>query len=307
MTATSELFDAIDSLPDARAKARYDGLVGLNEVKERLTKEAEILLDPARLERWSQEHHGQVIKATRAFADRIPLFVFAGDVGTGKTELAETFGDPVARDAGIDLLLMRLSLSARGSGAVGEMTRLISAAFDYVEKEIAVPTEHSSPTTAAILLIDEADALAQSRELAQMHHEDRAGVNALIRRIDRVSSQGRPVITVLCTNRGDALDPAIRRRAADIFQFTRPNDEQREFILRRALDDTGVTDEEFRKLVEITGPSNGRDYGYTYSDLTTRLIPAAVVAAFASSPITYESVAALAAAPPTAPFRGDGT
>jgi hypothetical protein len=29
--------------------------------------------------------------------------------------------------------------------------------------------------------VDEGDALAQSRDLAQMHHEDRAGVNALIR------------------------------------------------------------------------------------------------------------------------------
>ena len=33
---------------------------------------------------------------------------------------------------------------------------------------------------AVILLVDEADALAQSREAAQMHHEDRAGVNAFL-------------------------------------------------------------------------------------------------------------------------------
>jgi hypothetical protein len=128
---TSDLFDAVDTLPDTGAQRRYEALVGLDETKQRLTKEAQILLDPTLLERWSRaQHGGAVIAATQAFAERIPLFVFAGDVGTGKTELVEAFGDPVARAANIEVLLMRLSLSARGSGAVGEMTKLISAAFD---------------------------------------------------------------------------------------------------------------------------------------------------------------------------------
>jgi hypothetical protein len=39
----------------------------------------------------------------------------------------------------IEIFLMRLSLRARGAGSVGEMTQLISSAFDYVQKEIPVP------------------------------------------------------------------------------------------------------------------------------------------------------------------------
>jgi AAA+ superfamily predicted ATPase len=298
----SDLFDAIDSLPDERARARYEALVGLDDIKARLTKEAQILLNPALLKQWSEKHHGgKVIAATHAFDDRIPLFVFAGDVGTGKTALAETFGDPLARAAKLDVLLMRLSLSARGSGAVGEMTKLISAAFDYVEKEISPAVKGRAPTTAAVLLIDEADALAQSREFSQMHHEDRAGVNALIRRIDRVSAQGRPVITVLCTNRFDALDPAITRRA-EMFRFNRPNDEQRKFVLERAFGDVGLSEEEIEKLVALTGPRNGRAYGFTFSDLTTRLVPSVVLDAFPDEPISFKRIAALAEQPPTAPF-----
>lgn len=82
-------------------------------------------------------------------------------------------------------------------------------------------------TRGVILLVDEADALAQSRELAQMHHEDRAGVNALIRGIDGLRDDRLPVLTILCTNRPEALDPAIIRRAAALLPFARPNDDQR--------------------------------------------------------------------------------
>ena len=66
---------------------------------------------------------------------RPPLVVLAGDVGSGKTELAETIGDAVARQEKIDITLFPLSLSTRGQGRVGEMTQLLSAAFDYTVAE----------------------------------------------------------------------------------------------------------------------------------------------------------------------------
>ena len=50
---------------------------------------------------------------------RPPLIVLAGDVGSGKSELAETIGDDVARREGIDVTLYPMSLSARGQGRVG--------------------------------------------------------------------------------------------------------------------------------------------------------------------------------------------
>src|SRR5262249_10260506 len=144
-----------------------------------------LLLDPESLTAWSTKHHKQRLKLIQLFQDRPPLFVFAGDVGTGKTALAETFGDPVARESGLSITLYSLSLNARGSGAVGEMTNLLAAAFAEVRQAARKGIGRGEKrTSGVILLIDEADALAQSRELAQMHHEDRAGVNALIRGID---------------------------------------------------------------------------------------------------------------------------
>jgi AAA+ superfamily predicted ATPase len=244
-----------------------------------------------------------VLPVVEAFRERIPLFVFAGDVGTGKTALAETFGHPLANAERIGVTLMRLSLNARGTGRVGEMTALISRAFQVVEERVSGQRGAKSPTSAVILLIDEADALAQSREMAQMHHEDRAGVNALIRGIDRVSTERLPVITVMCTNRGSAIDPAVRRRAAAIFKFERPNDKQRATILERAFEGAGMSDADLRKLLELTGPGDGRSYGYTYSDLTTRLVPAVVLDAFPDEPLQADRIAALVREnPPTAPF-----
>ena len=176
------LFDEIVGFPNVTYQRRYQTLVGLDPVKERLEKEAEALLRPDLLEKWSKDHHGARIPALDLLFRRPPLFIFAGDVGTGKTELAMTFGDRLARSAHLAVELFPLSLRARGSGAVGEMTRLISEAFRHLRSNgPKAPASPKKPTRGVILLIDEADALAQSRELVQMHHEDRAGVNALAR------------------------------------------------------------------------------------------------------------------------------
>src|ERR1700693_149592 len=127
------IFEEVREYPDPTAARRFASLVGLDEMKDRLLKEARLLLDPDSLTAWSSKHHRQKTKIVDLFRDRPPLFIFAGDVGTGKTILAETFGDAIARDADISVTLYALSLNARGTGAVGEMTSLISAAFSEVK------------------------------------------------------------------------------------------------------------------------------------------------------------------------------
>ena len=302
------LFDEVLNLPDPDARRRFADLVGLDAAKEQLIKEARLLLHPQLLTDWSKKHHGKELPVLSHFRNRPPLFVFEGDVGTGKTTLAETFGDVVAREEGISVTLYRLSLNARGSGAVGEMTRLLSAAFKEMRKVARNGASGKGAlASAVILLIDEADALAQSRELAQMHHEDRAGVNALIRGVDQLANDELPVLVVMCTNRLDALDPAVKRRAAEIFIFDRPNDDQRLAVLRRALDGVGFSDEQIRKLVRLTGPDASPSYGYTYSDLARRLLPAIVLDAFPDRPIEFDRALQLATdTKPTPPF-GLGT
>ncbi len=298
MTVTNDLFEEDLDLPDPIAGQRYAALVGLDHIKSRLAKEAELILRPKLLEDWSVRAHGAVLPALRWVTARPPLIIFAGDVGTGKTTLAETFADAIARRHHIDVRVKRLSLRARGSGAVGEMTRLIGTAFDLVLREARA----AGPRQPIVLVIDEADALAQSREAAQMHHEDRAGVNALIRGISQVAVEQLGILVIMCTNRADALDPAIRRRAAAEFDFARPNEAQRAAVLTAIFEGIDLNPAQLAELVDLTGP-NGQGYGHTYSDLVDRILAATCLAAYPDQPITSSLIAEqIRANPPTRPF-----
>ena len=299
-----DLFGRVLEYPDPDAKKRLEGLVGIDSIKSSVIRETKTLLDPSVLERWSHEHYKKVLPIIEEVMDRTPLVVFAGDVGTGKTELAESFPDAVARDLGISLTMYPLSLSARGRGAVGEMTTLLSAAFAKVaEAAKGARDSKNKVRSGVLLLVDEADALAQSRDLGQMHHEDRAGVNALIRGIDTLRRQQLPVLTLMCTNREVALDPAVLRRAAAIFRFARPNDDQRRQLLERGLERTGIEGEDLDELVRLTGARDGRAYGCTFSDLRQRFLVEAVLDTLDRGPLRGEHLVALAAEfVPTPPF-----
>lgn len=297
---TGELFDEELELPDRRAKERYEGLVGVDKIKLSIEKNAALLLDPSALPSWSEKQYGQVLSVVGWFARRTPLFIFAGDVGTGKTTLAETFAQQVAEARKLDsVTVLRLSLRTRGSGQVGEMTRLLGDAFDEVVRR-ARATKGRAPM---VLVIDEADSVAQSRELAQMHHEDRAGVNALIRGVDAVAEEGLPVLIVMCTNRLDALDPAVRRRAAVEYTFARPDHDQRRVMFATALNGAGFSDADLDRLANLSG-DQGIGYGHTYSDLANRVLPEAVLAAFPDRKLTVDLVEqAIRLNPPTPPFK----
>lgn len=307
MSISSDLFETVLTFPDSEMQTRYAALCGLDDVKAHLAKEAETLLRPDLLEKWCQAKHQVHLPAIDLLRRRPPLIIFAGDVGTGKTELATTFADPLAREMNLEVELFNLSLRARGTGAVGEMTKLISDAFVQLRTACPkYPPTGKKPSGAAVLLIDEADALAQSREMAQMHHEDRAGVNALIRGIDDLANAKLPVLVIMCTNRLSALDPAVRRRAAAVFEFKRPSLLLRKKLLTEQLAGAGLAASAISELAEMLGETKAHDYGFTFSDITQRLIPAIVLAAYPHDKITSELALKVAATiRPTPPFKSE--
>jgi AAA+ superfamily predicted ATPase len=306
---TSELFGYVQEFPDPDSGARFDALVGLDDVKVRLVNEAAVLLQPEVLDEWATTHHRGPLNAVRAVRDRVALIVLAGDVGTGKTELAETVGHPISQLLGVDVTVYPLSLNARGTGLVGQMTTLITGALNEIRDMAAkARTSQGRLNRAIILVVDEADSVAQSRELAQMHHEDRAGVNALIQGIDGFRKDRLPILTIMCTNRPEAIDPAVARRAAHIFRFERPGAEECRDVLMAAFDGIGVSNDDIESVARLLGPTESRTFGVTYSDLRQRYVPDAVLDAYGrNSPIDGSRLVELAASfVPTRPF-GDGS
>jgi len=303
--SASNLFAGAEQFPNPKADKRLAGLVGHDERIAELVTNAVTLLDQRGIEEWSKKTHGKVLPAVTALLDRAPIFVFAGDVGVGKTEVAEVLGQAIATHTNLGVTLYPLSLTARGRGAVGEMTTLLTSAFELLRKDFGgVRDNTGTAASMGILLIDEADAIAQSRELSDMHHEDRVGVNALLRGVDSLRGDRLPILTILCTNRVDSLDPAVLRRAAAIYVFKRPSEEQRLALLTKLLEGTDITDEEMKAIVAATGETGQRPYGYTYSDLRQRLVPElASIAYRRNQPINFALVEeVLARTPATRPF-----
>lgn len=300
-----DLFDRRLAFPDMSAANRLARLVGIDEAKSRLTKLLAVLVNPDGPKAWAKKHHGGAPLALDYLERRPPLVILAGDVGTGKTELAETVGDAVARQEKIDVTLFPMSLATRGSGKVGEMTSLLSAAFEAtLEAAGKLRRAGGKASGGVILIVDEADALTQSREASQMHHEDRAGVNAFIRGVDRLAESRLPAAVILCSNRLSSIDPAVQRRAADIFEFTRPNDEQRRAVLEVPLGELGFTPAQIDKIVAATGANGKDDVGFTFSDLTQRLLPTLVLDAYPERPVTFDrATELLAKIKPTPRFR----
>jgi SpoVK/Ycf46/Vps4 family AAA+-type ATPase len=278
MDGSSALFELELPLPDSRLGAQANRLIGFGPRYERMRQDLRLLVDQNGLEQWSKKLYGTCVGLLDALLDRYPLAVFHGDVGTGKTATAEAAANALAKDLGKDAMLFKLSTCVRGSGNVGEMSTLINRAFDIVTKE-------AGKSKLSFLIIDEADSLAASRAGNQSHHEDKVAVNTLIQRIDDIRRFSGRVLVILCTNRYEALDPAVLRRAAHHEEFRRPDDAERLQILELDCDGLGLPAAVLGEVVKLTGPQGSYKLGYTFSDIRTRLLPEALARAYPSRKI----------------------
>lgn len=289
-----ELFEAEIILPDAGLAERGGRLIGFEERFSRLGRAMAILLDPDSLAAWTTRFHGKDLPLLRAMADRYPLIVLHGDVGTGKTAFAEAAADRLCRITHREGMLLKLSTRVRGVGQVGQMSHLINQAFAAVEAE-------AGRKRAAVLLIDEADSLASSREQIHSHHEDKVAVNTLIQKIDGVRRLGGRLLVILCTNRLTALDPALLRRAALDERFDRPDEAERAGLLLADTAGLGISPQALEQTVSLTGPEANDGLGFTFSDLRTRLLPEAILRAYPDRPLAdgdlLEAARAMAPSP----------
>lgn len=288
MANAQSIFDYEKPLPDEALAARAKGLLGFDDRYRRVHDQLQLLLRADELPSWSKKHHGgATIPICAKILEQYPLVIFHGDVGTGKTTMAECIANRLVTEARAeDSVLFKLSNRVRGTGKVGEMGTLLVEAFRQL-------TQSVGKTRRAILIIDEGDSLAATRSQAHSHHEDKVGVNTLIQSIDSLRSFGGRVLTILCTNRLSVVDAAVQRRAAMIEEFSRPSGDERRSLLKQDLQGVKLTDSELATLVELTGPRVDEPT-WTYSDITTRLYPAALAKAFPGRALTFADLKAAA-------------
>jgi AAA+ superfamily predicted ATPase len=279
MTDLINLFELELGLPDPGLTAISKRLVGFDARYEKLRTGLQLLLDRDGLAAWSKKEYGRHLPLLDALSDRYPLVIFHGDVGIGKTAMAETIANALAAHLRRDATLFKLSTRVRGGGNVGEMSLLINRAFEVVIKE-------AGKAKLSFLIVDEADSLAASRSNNQSHHEDKVAVNTLIQKIDDVRRLGGRVLVFLCTNRYASLDPAIVRRAGHVEEFKRPDEHEREELFRLDCEGLGISSETLKELVKLTGSDGASGLGFTFSDIRTRLIPGAVGMAFPNRKIS---------------------
>jgi len=253
--------------PDAAAAKAYDGLIGIDAQKAALADHLLSVLDPDRVARWEKKHHRRGLPLARRLEGRPPLAILAGEVGCGKTALATSVATTIARLLDGRIVTLETPSDIRGGGLVGELSARVTAAFDEARRVVG---EHGR----GILVIDEGDDLGASRAQMQAHHEDRAGLNVLIKQIDGLARDRIRLAVILVTNRLAALDPALVRRA-HVLRFGRPDAEARRALFEKLLEDHDCKPSQIDELVR----ASERRPPFTYSDLVHRGLQQALLSA----------------------------
>jgi AAA+ superfamily predicted ATPase len=292
------IFDSEMPLPDDALARREKTLLGFDARYARVHDQLRLLLNVGQLAAWNKQHHGGKLALCDLVAEQYPLVIFHGDVGTGKTAMAECMANRLVAEAkSEDSILFKLSNRVRGSGMVGEMGTLIAEAFRKV-------VQSAGKHRRAILIIDEGDSLAAARTQQHSHHEDKVAVNTLIQCVDDLRQYGGRIVAFLCTNRLAALDAALLRRAAIIEEFRRPSDEERRQLFAMDLAALSLSPAQLGQLVTATGARGGQS-AWTYSDIRTRLYPAALAKAYPKDALRFEHIHAVASTLKASPVMED--
>lgn len=211
----------VKSIPDPSLTRKR--LVGLDSIRD------EVLLTLScrygnYLENWSLTH-GTTLPTILCdnLEQKVPLFLFSGDPGVGKSVLAQVIANTYCTEADLDGYVVMVGTEVRGNGLVGDFSTRIREAFNALK---ALPS-----TGLRCLILDEADTLAMRRSEQQAHQEDRAATNTLLQCLDELESENN-VLVILTTNRLDAIDPALRRRCIEEFIFPRPDMDARAALIQ---------------------------------------------------------------------------
>lgn len=226
-------------------KVTFANVAGVDEAKQELSEVVDFLKNPQKY---------------RALGARTPKGVLlVGPSGTGKTLLARALAGeakvPFFSMAGSEFMEMLVGV---GASRVRDL-------FNTAKK-----------STAAIIFIDEIDAIGRMRSVGVMggHDEREQTLNQILVEMDGFT-QNENVVVVAATNRGDLLDPALLRPGR--------------FDRRVVLDLPDMTGREAILKIHINGKPMAKDVdwlkvakrtvGFSGADLENMLNEAAILAA----------------------------
>ncbi|HLP56581.1 MAG TPA: ATP-binding protein [Fluviicola sp.] len=247
--------------PNKAAELAFDELIAIDGQKEILLNSLELFFHKEKIERWRQHHHSSGLNFLSHLNNGTSLIILSGDVGCGKTALAHSIGTPLGKRIDKRITVFETPSNIRGAGRVGEISNRITDAFEQVKSKL------TSDQT-GILIIDEADDLATDRDQNQAHHEDRAGLNVLLKQIDLIARENVALAVILITNRLKVLDPAIIRRATQIIEFGRPDEAARKLVFQHMFNGSDLSEKDYDELVKAsTHPKTP----YSFSDLIQKV------------------------------------
>lgn len=277
------IFDNITELPSKEVQSQTKSLVGFESKFNRIYNNLKLLLDQSGLSDWSKKHHKVELPIIQQLKEKYPLIIMCGDAGTGKTISAIAIADKMTRELKKEGFFLKLSTRVRGEGLHGEMGKLVNEAFTQLK-------EQAGKNRLAFLLIDEADAIATTRSTSQMHQEEKAAVNTLIQKIDEVRELKGRAIIFMSTNRLHFIDEAILRRAAIVLEFKRPTKDECIELYQKSLAGLDLSEPQIEELAGLSLKEGIHQIGFSFSDITLKVLPEAIAKAFPDKPLTFEVI-----------------
>jgi SpoVK/Ycf46/Vps4 family AAA+-type ATPase len=183
-----------------------------------------------RLQRYADEFVSAGIPAPRSL-------LLYGPPGCGKTTTANF----VAMELGLPLFVVRLD-------------SVMSSFLGTTAKNLRMVFEHAS-RSAAVLFIDEFDALAKMRDDANEVGELKRIVNSLIQNMDAFPR----LHVIAATNHVHLLDPAIWRRFDVVIQLSLPGPDERMALLRQFIKSSEIESSDLNWIVLMTEGCSGSD------------------------------------------------
>ena len=229
-------------------KVTFDDIIGLENAKKEIRRKLiNPLAHPKEYARYRLNPGGNIL--------------LEGPPGNGKTSFAK------ATACEVNLPFIAVKCESLVDSHIGATGKRINKMFSEVRRFVA------EKKTAAILFLDEFDAIAKSRTGDNKTAEE--AVPTLISELDGFDTNNNNIIILAATNLKSMLDSAVLSRFSSVY-IPQPDQEARRLIFETSLKQCNVSDEDLERLDLITAAAacdgmSGRDIKTIVTNLVREL------------------------------------